>query len=98
MRRTILAALLLSCSAVPDAQQPPPIPVPTSAWAPKPVKTPGYTGIHKPWVKLADLKARHKGQPTWRELIVNDGRLTAEYFSAAPGTKVTRRFHPDTLE
>src|SRR5687767_12027871 len=100
MRRTTLfaTALLLSCSALPDAQQPPPKPVPTSAWAPKPVKTPGYTGIHKPWVKLADLKARHKGQSTWRELIVNDGRLTAEYFSAAPGTKVTRRFHPDTRE
>src|SRR5688572_27487265 len=98
MRRTILAALLLSCSALPDAQQPPPKPVPTNAWAPKPVKIPGYTGIHKPWVKLADLKARHKGQSTWRELIVSDGRLTAEYFSAAPGTKVTRRFHPDTRE
>ncbi len=34
----------------------------------------------------------------WRELLVNDGRLTAEYFSAAPGTKVSRRFHPDTRE
>ena len=45
-----------------------------------------------------DLKARHKGQSTWRELLVNDGRLTAEYFSAAPGTKVSRRFHPDTRE
>ncbi len=72
--------------------------MPTVVWAPKPVKTPGYTGIHKPWIKLADLKAKHKGQPTWRELLVNDGRLTAEYFSAAPGTKVSRRFHPDTRE
>ena len=80
------------------AQQPPPKPVPTVLWASKPVKTPGYTGIHKPWIKLADLKTKHKGQSAWRELLVNDGRLTAEYFSAAPGTKVSRRFHPDTRE
>src|SRR5688500_3373606 len=100
MRRISLfaVALLFNGSAFVDAQQPPPKPVPTSAWAPKPVKTPGYTAIHKPWIKLADLKAKHKGQSTWRELLVNDGRLTAEYFSAAPGTKVGRRFHPDTRE
>jgi quercetin dioxygenase-like cupin family protein len=80
------------------AQSPPPKPVPTVLWAPKPVKTPGYVGIHKPWIKLADLKTKHKGQSAWRELLVNDGRLTAEYFSAPPGSKLSRRFHPDTRE
>ena len=89
---------LLNGSALLEAQQPPSKPVPTSAWAPKPVKTPGYTGIHKPWIKLADLKAKHKGQSTWRELLVNDGRLTAEYISSAPGARFGRRFHPDTRE
>src|SRR5688500_5670299 len=100
MRRISLfaVALLFNGSALVDAQQPPPKPVATSAWAPKPVKTPGYTGIHKPWIKLADLKAKHKSQSTWRELLVNDGRLTAEYLSAAPGSRVGRRFHPDTRE
>lgn len=92
------AAALLNSSASIYAQQAQPKPVPTSAWAPKPIKTPGYTGIHKPWIKLSDLKARHKGEPTWRELLVNDGRLTAEYFGAAPGTRVSPRFHPDTRE
>lgn len=94
----LILAALFGSSFYLHAQQPPPKPVPTRAWAPKPVKTPGYTGIHKPWIKLADLKAKHKGQTTWRELLVNDGRLTAEYFAAAPGTRVTRRFHPDTRE
>ena len=92
----IAATVLLHGSAVVHAQQAPPKPVPTSAWAPKPLKAPGYTGIHKPWIKLADLKAKHKGQAAWRELLVNDGRLTAEYFAAPPGTRVSRRFHPDT--
>ena len=95
---TLAAAIFVSCSTFLIAQQPQPKPVPTSAWAAKPVKTPGYTGIQKPWTKLADLKAKHKGQTTWRDLIVDDGRLTGEYFSAAPGTKVTPRFHPDTRE
>jgi quercetin dioxygenase-like cupin family protein len=72
--------------------------VPTQAWAPKPIKTPAYTPPQKPWVKLSDLKARHKEQSNWREVLVDDGRLTAEYFSSAPGSKLSKRFHPDTRE
>lgn len=72
--------------------------VPTRAWAPKPIKTPSYTPPQKPWIKLSDLKARHKGEASWRELLVDDGRLTAEYQWSAPGTKVAKRFHPDTRE
>jgi quercetin dioxygenase-like cupin family protein len=72
--------------------------VPTQAWAPKPIKTPAYTPPQKPWVKLSELKARHKEQSNWRELLVDDGRLTAEYFSTAPGAKLSKRFHPDTRE
>jgi quercetin dioxygenase-like cupin family protein len=94
----IAAAALLNASALLNARQAPPRPVPTSAWAPKPIEAPGYTGIHQPWIKLADLKAKHTGQADWRELLVDDGRLTAEYFSAAPGTRVPKRFHPDTRE
>ena len=101
MRTTssIAAAVFVSCSTLLVAQQQTqPKPVPTSAWAPKPLKTPGYRGIQKPWTKLADVKAKHKGQTNWRELLVDDGRLTGEYVSAAPGTTVTPRFHPDTRE
>ena len=95
---TVAIAIVVSCGAFLAADQTQPKPVPTPAWVPKPLKTPAYTGIQKPWIKIADLKARHKGQPTWRELLVDDGRLTGEYFSAAPGTKVAPRFHPDTRE
>jgi quercetin dioxygenase-like cupin family protein len=73
-------------------------PVPTLVWAPKPIKTPAYSPPQKPWIKLADLKARHKGDPAWRELLVDDGRLTAEYVWAPPGARVGRRLHPDTRE
>jgi quercetin dioxygenase-like cupin family protein len=73
-------------------------PAPTAVWAPKPIQTPAYTAPQKPWTKLSDLKARHKSEANWRELLVDDGRLTGEYVAAAPGTKVGSRFHPDTRE
>ncbi len=44
------------------------------------------------------LRAKYKGQPNWREVIVNDDHLKSEYIQMAPGTKVGRRFHPDTRE
>jgi quercetin dioxygenase-like cupin family protein len=73
-------------------------PVPTPLWAPKPARTPGYSPPQKPWTRLSDLKAKHKSDANWRELIVDDGRLTGEYVAAAPGTKVAKRLHPDTRE
>ena len=78
--------------------QEPQRPVPTPVWAPKPAQTPAYPPGQNVWTKLPDLKARHTGEAGWRELLVDDGRLTAEYAAAAPGTKVSRRLHPDTRE
>jgi quercetin dioxygenase-like cupin family protein len=102
MRGMITAAraaltLLVCAAAVPSAAQDQ-RPAPTAAWAPKPTQLTPYPPSHTPWVKLADLKARHTGSANWRERIVDDGRLTGEYESAAPGTKVARRLHPDTRE
>ncbi|MGE3889922.1 MAG: cupin domain-containing protein [Vicinamibacterales bacterium] len=88
-------ALVVLLAHVPAAAQDR---VPTMVWAPKPVELAGYAPPQRPWVKLSDLEAAHRGRPNWRELLVDDGRLTAEYVSAAPGTRVGRRFHPDTRE
>src|SRR5262245_31859944 len=52
---------------------------------------------NKPLWKLADVKAKHKGQATWNEVVVKDTELQAEYHSAAAGTKVNPRFHPGTV-
>ena len=86
----VMAALLCFWAA---AQQP----KETPSWAPKyePAK---YPPGHKPHTKLADLKAKHKGQANWQEVIVNDEHLHSEYIQSAPGTKVSRRYHPDTRE
>ena len=96
--RAITAVVVLQCSIALVGAQQPASPVSTAVWAPKPIKTPPYRAGLKPWIKLADLKAKHKGRPTWHEVVVDDGRLVGEYFSDAPGLKVARRFHPDTRE
>jgi quercetin dioxygenase-like cupin family protein len=101
MTRVLTAAIILNSTAFSSAllvAQQPSRPVPTAVWAPKPIKTPAYKAGLKPWIKLADLKARHKGQADWSDVIVDDGRLAAAYVSASRGAKVTKGFHPDTRE
>ena len=88
-----LPAALLTAAMTAQEQR-----VPTAAWAPKPTRPVAYTPPQKPWIKLSDLKARHKGESNWREPLVDDGRLAAEYVWSTPGTRVSKRFRPDTRE
>ena len=96
--RVLSVAVMINGATVLIAAQQPPRPVPTTVWAAKPTKTPAYKTGLRPWVKLADLKAAHQGQTRWHEVVVDDGRLIAEYIAEAPGSKLPRRFHPDTRE
>ena len=68
------------------------------SWAPKPLKPTPWIPPNKPHTRLADLKAKFEGKSDWREVIVDDDHLHAEYIAMAPGTKVSKRFHPDTRE
>src|SRR5262245_10573939 len=58
----------------------------------------GQYGRNKPHIKLGDLKARHKGQATWTEVVVADENYHATYNQGAPGTKLSPRMRPDTRE
>jgi mannose-6-phosphate isomerase-like protein (cupin superfamily) len=60
--------------------------------------SPGWTGVHRPHTKLADVLARHKGQANWAETIVDDESLSAQWISMAPGQKTPRRMNGDTRE
>jgi mannose-6-phosphate isomerase-like protein (cupin superfamily) len=68
----------------------------TLAWAPVPVKPSGWVAPNKPHWKLSEILAKHKGQASWRETVVSDNTLQAEYVSMGPGTKTPRMFRPDT--
>jgi quercetin dioxygenase-like cupin family protein len=87
---TVSAAALISLSY---AQRTPEEP----SWAPKPDPT-RYVPPNKPHTKLSEVKAKHAGLENWREEIVSDDLLHADYISAAPGSKVSKRFHSDTRE
>src|SRR5215467_988444 len=67
----------------------------TFAWAPVPSTHPGWTTPNKPHWKLSELVASHKGQTAWKETVVADSLLHADYIQLAPGTKTKRQFHPD---
>jgi mannose-6-phosphate isomerase-like protein (cupin superfamily) len=68
------------------------------SYAPKPKQLTAYTPPHKPHTKLADVKAKHKGEAAWSEWVVKDDYLWSQYIQSAPGSKVSPRFHPDTRE
>jgi quercetin dioxygenase-like cupin family protein len=98
IRRAGLVAVAVAAADMVALKAQPPRPTPAVVWAPKPVQTVQYAAPQRPWVKLADVKAGHRDEVSWRETIVDDGRLIGEYISAAPGTKTDPRFHPDTRE
>jgi len=52
-------------------------------------KSAGWTGVHKPHTKLADVLARHKGHADWAETIVDDESLFAQWISGYGPTKAT---------
>jgi mannose-6-phosphate isomerase-like protein (cupin superfamily) len=68
------------------------------AWAPKLVAPERWTGANKPHVAYSDLLARHKGQPNWTEVVLDDSDLHGEFISSAPGTATPPQLHPDTRE
>ncbi len=86
MKLLLAAAVLLSCNLLSDDLY----------LAPKSNELTRYTGPHKPIHRLAEMRARHSGQANWRDLIIDDDYLHAEYISSAPGSGLSKRFHPDT--
>jgi len=64
-------------------------------WAPVPKTPTKWLAPNKPHTKLTELLAAHKGQASWREPIVRDTLLVADYVQMAPGEKTRRQFQPD---
>jgi len=98
---TLSAIVLALCWGSLSAQEPPPAGregrggrggPPQYYWVQK-TKGGVYVPPNKPLTRLADLKKKHAGQANWKELALRDKELQAEYNSAAPGTKLSTRFH-----
>jgi mannose-6-phosphate isomerase-like protein (cupin superfamily) len=67
----------------------------TLVWAPVPATPAAWTAPNKPHWKLSDLLTAHKAETSWKETVVSDALLHADYIQLAPGTKTKRQFHPD---
>ena len=89
----LFAALFVAVLASPARAQDAPLRV----LAPK-ASSPGWTGVHRPHTKLADVLARHAGKAAWAETVVDDESLFAQWISMAPGDKTPRRMNGDTRE
>ena len=61
-------------------------------------KAPGWTGVHRPHTKLADVLARHEGKADWAETVVDDESLFAQWISMGPTQKTPRQMNGDTRE
>jgi oxalate decarboxylase/phosphoglucose isomerase-like protein (cupin superfamily) len=90
LARVTLAGLLLSLGAAGQSEKP------KVFYFPKPVARTAYQPPMKPVTRLADLKARHRGETQWRELVIDDGNSKAYMMQEAPGTKHPRRLYPDS--
>jgi len=98
LRSSLTLGLAASCAGLTLLWAQRPAPPQTLVWAPKPVKPTGWKAPNKPWTKLPEVLAKHKGQANWTETIVSDDYLHADYISMAPGGKTPRRLNPDTRE
>jgi mannose-6-phosphate isomerase-like protein (cupin superfamily) len=67
-------------------------------WSPKLDNAPRWTGSNKPWTKLVDVRAAHKGQTDWTQTIVDDEMLQGDWVSMGAGKKTPRRMNADTRE
>ncbi len=65
-------------------------------WAPKPSELTPYDAPHRPLWKLSDIRAMHEGEANWRQPIIRDALLEADYVQMAPGQATPRMFFGDT--
>ena len=92
----LLAAFSLSPAQEAEAAQaqgarPPPV----LAWAPKPTQLTPYVAPHKAHTKLADVLAKHRGQRSWREPVVDDKHMVATWIQMAPGEATKTQYMND---
>jgi len=93
------AVLLLLASAVPVLAQGDAGGGPASEtwWVDKIAGGPkAYKAPNRPIWRLSELMRMHAGQANWSQQIILDDEQNVTYNSAAPGTAITLRMHPDS--
>jgi mannose-6-phosphate isomerase-like protein (cupin superfamily) len=86
----VLLTLLLFFTVAVSAQE-----APRVLFYPKPIVR-EHKPPMKPITRLADVRAKHKGQATWREPVIDDGNSVSFLVQEPVGTKHERRMYPDS--
>ncbi len=60
-------------------------PPPALMWAPKKTPLTPYRAPNRPWWKLADVRALHKGQANWTQPVISGADIIADWHQLAPG-------------
>ena len=63
---------------------------------PKPVARTPWQPPMKPVTRLADVRARHRGEQSWRELVVHDENSRAFLVQEPVGARHERKLYPDS--
>ena len=60
---------------------------PALVWVEKPRRLTPYTAPNRPHITLAEVRARHRGQASWTDVVGRDNELLVQYIQMAPGEK-----------
>lgn len=89
----ILAASLTWQSAA--AQSSSPRPEPLVAWTPKMTPMRPWTEPNRPWWKLGDVRALHKGEHDWTQPVIRNKDQVADWHQLEPGHKTPNLAYSD---
>jgi mannose-6-phosphate isomerase-like protein (cupin superfamily) len=80
----------------PAGARPPAPPPPLRFWMPKKTPFGQYVAPNKPWWKLNDVLALHKGKASWSQPIIRNKNLAADWHQIAPGQKTQEVAYADS--
>ena len=63
---------------------------------PKPLARTPWQAPMKPVTRLADVKAKHRGEAGWREPVIHDENSLAFLVQEPAGTTHARKLYPDS--
>lgn len=93
-RRRVVAGALVALTLTAQAPRPAP-PAPVEMWVPKKTPYAAYDAPNRPWWKLADVLALHKGASDWSQPIVRNRDIVADWHQQAPGKRTAEVAYAD---
>jgi uncharacterized RmlC-like cupin family protein len=83
VRWVAVFVLIAAAGAWVGAQEQPPANATQEFWIQRAAGDKAYVPPNKPHPKLSDLKAKYKGQSSWKVTVLKDGESQADYISMA---------------